>query len=308
MTQPADRMTAALLQETSRLARLLAAERRYYLKWLLALVLLIILGVAGAVFYFRPGAPPDLLIIAGSLALSLPAAQLVNWLYRRSGKRLFVDGMAQTAGLRYDPAGIFPVSAAVRHRILPVYDRDTVEDGFEGAYGGVPVAFQEVRLSGLEQVPGHTSRKREHTAFWGMLIRVKLQRPVEGHTVVIPRTALQTVLRTAFSQFEQVRAPSKFEKKYHIMSTDQIEARVIMDPAFMERFLEAAEIMKARWMEVSFLGDEIMFAVQRFRPLFEVGHIWQPVTAEYMRKLADHIDAVDRMIDALRLNRQVGLG
>lgn len=308
MTVPADRMTDALLRETSRLARTLEGERRFYLRWLLALVLATIMLVTGAVFQLDLY-PRQLVIIMGSLFISVPVAQVLNWLYRRKGKRVFTAAMAQTAGLRYDPTGIFPVSAAAKHKILPAFDRDQVEDGFEGTYDGVPVAFQEVHLSGLENIPSQPrSRKREYTAFWGMLIRIRLQRPVEGHTVVIPRTALYTVFRTSFSEFQKVNAPSKFEKKYHILSTDQVEARVVMDPAFMERFLEAAQIMRAHWMEVSFRDNEILFAVQRFRPLFEVGHLWQPVTPEYLRKLADHIDAVDRMIDVLKLNRQIGLG
>ena len=300
-------LTGALLRETSRLARLLERERRFYLRWLIAGVLAIASLVTGAVFQIRPGLPYEGVIILASLGLSLPLAHFMNHRFRRKGKALFVGGMAETAGLRYDPGGVFTVREAMRHKILPGYQKSEVEDGFEGACHGVPVEFQEVRLSDLEQARGHESSRREYTSFWGMLIRIRLKRRMEAHTVVIPRSALQTFFRTKLSEFEPVRVAAKFEKQYSVLGTDQVEARVILDPAFMERFMEAASIMRARWMEVSFLDSEILFAVQRFRPLFEVGHLWQPVTAEYLRKLADHIDAVDRMIAALKLNRHVAI-
>lgn len=304
---PTDSLTNALLRETTRLAHALEGLRRYYVRWLIALVLAVASLVTGTVFQLKPAVSYEFVIIFVSLALSLFLAQILNMKYRKRGKELFVQGMAQSAGLTYAPEGVFTLREVMHHKILPGYDTSAVEDGFEGTVHGVPVAFQEARLSDLQPVAGPRNSKREYTSFWGMLIRIRLRKRLESHTVVIPRSALQTFFRTALSTFEPVRVPPKFEKLYNVMSTDQIEARVILDPAFMERFMEAAAIMRAQWMEVSFRESEIFFAVQRNRPLFEVGHIWQPVTPPYLRKLADHIDAVDRMIEALKLNRQVGL-
>lgn len=307
MTSAPSTLTHALLRETSRLAQDIEGVRRIYMRWLVAGILSIVCLVTGAVFQIKPALPPEGPIIFVSLFLSVMLLQLLNMLYRRAGKKRFVAGMAETAGLTFNPKGVFSIAEVKKHRIIPVHNHAAVEDGFEGEVHGVPVAFEEVRLSDIQQTRGQENSRREFTAFWGMMIRIRLHRKMEAHTIIVPRKGLQTLFRGRLDGFEPVRVAAKFEQTYSVMATDQIEARVVLDPAFMERFLAAGQIMKAKWMEVSFLDNEIVFAVQRFRPLFEVGPIWQPVTPEYLRKLADHIDAVDRMIEALKLNRHVGI-
>lgn len=307
MTAPSNSLTEALLRETARLARDIEAARRFYLRWMIAGVLTVVCLVTGAVFQLRPAMPYEFTIIFVSLLLCLPLAQALNALFRRRGKALFVNGMAETAGLRYEPRGVFTLGEARRHKILPPYDAAEVEDGFEGTVHGVSVAFQEVRLSNLQPDPAAPRQTREYAAFHGMLIRIRLRRRLDSHTVVMPRAAFTTFFRRSFGEYQTVRLPAKFEQAFTTLSTDQVESRLILDPAFMERFAEALPLMRARWLEVSFCDNEILFAVQRLRPLFEVGHIWQPVTPEYLRKLADHIHALDRMIETLRLNRHTGL-
>lgn len=305
---PPEELTDALFRETPYITRALEDRRRFYMRWLLAGVLAIVFLVTGIAFQVRPaGLPLEGVVLVASLLLSFIYAQILNDVYRRKGKKIFIEGLTAGTALRYYPDGIFAPSTVAAHKILPPYDRAHIEDGFAGTLHGVPVAFQEVMLSGLEQARDHGDRRREYTAFWGVLIRIKLQKRLEAHTVVMPRNNFQIFFRTAFSAFEPVRVASKFEKTYQVMSTDQIEARVILDPAFMERFLDAAAIMRARWMEVSFRDDEILFAVQRFRPIFEIGPLWQTVTSESLRKVADHVDAVDRMVQSLQHNRQIGL-
>lgn len=307
MTQQTSSLASALLHETSVLSRDMEGLRRFYMRWLVAGVLSTVCLVTGAVFQLKTGIPPQGLIIFVSLFISVLLAQILNALYRRAGKNMFVEGMAATAGLTYEKNGAFGIGEIKKHKIIPVHNVAEVEDGFSGTVHGVPVAFQEARLSDIQQVQGYESNRRDFTAFWGMIIRIRLHKRMEGHTIVVPRAGLQALFRGRLDGFEPVRVAAKFEKSYSVMATDQVEARVILDPAFMERFLAAGDIMKARWMEVSFLDNEIVFAVQRFRPLFEVGHIWQPVTPTYLRKLADHIDAVDRMIETLKLNRHISL-
>jgi hypothetical protein len=300
-----DSLTNALFRETSHLVRRLEEWRQTCQLWLLAGAFAIVFLVTGTVFQLKPALPYGWVILVACIVLSLVYAQIVNDIYRRRGKKVLITGLTADTALHYHPQGLFTPESVAAHKILPPYDEAHIEDGFDGMLHGMPVAFQEVRLTGLEQ-DGDRNRRREYTRFWGLLIKIRLPRALDAHTVIIPRSSFQVFFRTAFSTFEPVRVASKFEKTYHVLGTDQIEARVILDPAFMERFLEAASIMRARWMEVSFRGDEILFAVQRFRPIFEIGSVWQPVTGESLRKVADHVDAVDRMMETLRLNRQFG--
>jgi hypothetical protein len=91
------------------------------------------------------------------------------------------------------------------------------------------------------------------------------------------------------------------------MSSDQVEARVILNPAFIERFMAAGTALKSKWMEVSFKVDEIILLIQRRRPMFEIGSLFRPISEKYLRKTVQEIEVVINIIDVLKLNPQIDL-
>jgi len=292
------------------LAAAMEQQRRRYLHFLFAGTLVATAAVTFLGWPFTNAGNAAYFMVA--IATLLPVAILyliLDHFYRRGTKRSFTAGLTAATGFAYHPDGLFDMPEIARHKILPPHHIARREDGFEGFYRGVAISLQEIILSDMVPDPGQRRRrKREQTVFWGVLIRLKIKRPVGGHTVVMPSSALQTFLRTRFSDFAPVRLVSnRFSKKYDVMSTDQIEARVVLNPAFMERFMEARKILRAKWAEVSFLDNEILFAVQRFRPVFEPPPLWQPVTTARLSRRADELTIVFRMIDVLKLNPQVGL-
>lgn len=246
-----------------------------------------------------------------SLLAALVLFAVLNGLYRKDVKRQVVGLLAARTDFTYHAKGVFNIADINRHKILPPHDNSRIEDGFDGTFNEVPLSVQEVHLSNMEVEGGSGSeprRTRDMTIFWGVVARIRLKRPVEGHTVVISRNVMQTLFRTRFSAFERVRLVSPaFERRFDAMSTDQIEARVILNPAFMERFMEIGRILDARWMEVSFHGDEIVFAVQRFKNLFEAPPLWTPVTESSLRRTLCDLDSFLKITEALRRNRQIGL-
>lgn len=247
-------------------------------------------------------------VVVGTLLFSLILFQFLNSTYKKTTKAMFVKQAAKAAGLSYTPNGVFSLSEITKHKILPHYDRHRMEDGFRGEYKGVPIEFQEVVLSDLERDPNNKDRPRELLSFWGMIVRFKLHKPVEGHTVIIPCNFLETFFRSKFSSFQRVKLVSnKFEATYNVISTDQVEARVILNPAFMERFMEAGKTLKSRWVEASFLGNEIVFIIEHRKPLFEIGPLWRPLTEDYLAKTANEINAILHIIDILKINPQVSL-
>lgn len=247
-------------------------------------------------------------IIIFSFVGSILVFHGLNIYYRVTTKKRFLTAIAEFTGLTWNKNGVFPVRELEEHRVLPIYDRHRVIDGFEGSYKDIPLAFQEIILTDLEPDPNNRDRKREYMNFWGLAVRIKLRRPVGSHTVVIPRNALQTFFRTTFSDFQRIKLVSnKFEKKYNVMGTDQVEGRVILDPAFIERFMETGTVLKSKWMEVSFKGDEVVFIIQRFRHLFEIGQLWTALDEEYLQKSSQDINTVLRIIDVLKLNPQIGV-
>lgn len=243
-----------------------------------------------------------------SLLGTLLLFQIINGWYRVSTKKEFLTALAEGTGMEWNKKGMFSVQEIEKHCVLPPSDRHDVVDGFSGTYKNIPLSFQEITLTDLVQDHNDRKKTREFVNFWGLAVRIKLRRPLSSHTVVMPRNALQTYFRTRFSKFQRIKLVSnKFEKKYDVMGTDQVEGRVILDPAFIERFMEAGEHLNSRWIEASFMDDEAIFVIERKRPLCDVGQVWSKVSEERLKNSIKDIETVLGLIDILKLNPQVGI-
>lgn len=298
-----------LHEELRILSPRLEKRRSIFQKWLIAGV--IALSIIATIYLFpdRHSLPyPVATIVFVALIPSSILYLILNHFYRKGGKNILVKRLEEVTGLTYNPAGVFPIDISAKHKILPSHDQSTMEDGFEGEYNGTPIALQEIKLDDLEQDPNHRDRRREMTVFWGLLVRIKLKRFLEAHTVIVPRNAVQTFFRTQFSTFQKVKlVSSKFEKMYDVMGTDQVEARVILNPSFMEHVMDIKRLLKARWIDASFYQDEILFAIQRFKPLFEFAPLWKPVNTPELQKFADELESVMKLVDVLKKNRQINI-
>ena len=239
----------------------------------------------------------------------------LNYFYRKAGKKLLTDAISEASSMTYYPDGVMTLAEVFGHKILPLSDEDEHEDGFSGMYHDVMIDLQEMRLTDIEKRQNRATNNHarqnpqiiEYDVFWGLVIRLRLKRAMEGHTVVMPKSRLQSALRTKFTEFQKVNIVSpQWKKQYDVLSTDQIEARVILDPAFIERFMDAARIFKAKWMEVSFKDHEILFAVHRGKDLFEPPPLWQAVTRKNLEKVTRELEIVFDIIDTLKLNKQIG--
>lgn len=252
---------------------------------------------------------PWVMVLILTVVTGLIAFQSLNGLYRRQTKNAFLTQIATAVGLTYHKNGLFPVDDFNRHKILPHADRVKIEDGFSGAVNGVHIAFQEATLTDITPAQNRNEQDRETVVFWGLLLKIRIGKILSGHTVVLPRNALQVFFRTTFSKFEKVNLVSpSFDDRFNVMSTDQVEARYVLDPAFIERFIEAGDLLGSKWIEASFTDQEIAFAIQRNKPMFEIGWLGRSLTGATLEKTADELRAVIQLVDALKLNPHTGLG
>jgi hypothetical protein len=233
---------------------------------------------------------------------------IFDFYYRFKAKNEFLNHLAEYTGLKWHKKGIFPISDLMEHCVLPLHDTNSTIDGFEGVYKDIPLSFQEITLIDIEPNPSNSKQPREYISFWGIAVRIKLRRPLQAHTVVMPDNSLQTFFRTKFSKFQRINIVSnKFEQKYDVMGTDQVEGRYVLDPAFIERFIETGEMLKSKWIEASFKGEEIVFVIKRDNHLFNIGHLWTNPTQTFLEKSTKEICAVLNIIDVLKLNPKIGL-
>ena len=94
----------------------------------------------------------------------------------------------------------------------------------------------------------------------------------------------------------------KFGKKFDVYSSDQIEARFWVTPAFMERFQNLKTVFNAKKAKCSFYDNKIMIAIDTNKNVFEIGEMYKtlenPVT---IRTFYKELSSIKEMIDYLKI-------
>ena len=99
-----------------------------------------------------------------------------------------------------------------------------------------------------------------------------------------------------------------FDKRFCVYSKDQIEARYLVTPAFMERLKNLQTAFGTKNIKCSFVDDKIMFAISTKKDLFEVGNIFTPLTnSKHINEFYNQITSVFEMIDYFKLDQKTGL-
>ena len=99
-----------------------------------------------------------------------------------------------------------------------------------------------------------------------------------------------------------------FSKKYVAYSSDQVEGRYLITPAFMERFKNLQTAFGTNKIKCSFVGAKIMFAISTRKNLFEIGSIFHSLTnPKIMEKFFNELASIYLMIDYFKLNENTKL-
>ena len=299
----------ALLKDLARLLPELNALRTRHLFFLYGGTGLFVVSIATAAFLLFPDRQFVYLVsILVPLSLSFALFRKLNGKYLRLAKEKLIACIAAASDSTHRESGTFSAGDADDHKILPPHGKARAGDGFEGRHGSVPFSLQDAAISNLKQTPRSSRHRRDMSSFSGMMAKIRMKRSFEGHTLVISHNAMQAFHGADIPGLQRVRLPSnKFEDLFDIFSSDPVEAKVILSPAFMERFLAIGKLLGAQWLAVSFLDDEVLLVVQRGRPMFDIGPLWQAVLPERLRQSAEGFEAVTRLIETLQANRQTRL-
>jgi hypothetical protein len=297
-----------LLEETKAICAELEVRReRYYRMFLMIAPMSFALICAIAAMNTQQGVFPWVAVWIFTALAVIVEFQLSNHLYRKHTKAALLHKIAEALGLQFSPTGCFPLDSITKHGILPPHDVEHIEDGFHGSVNGIDLGFQEIRL--MSRVRDTDDKIRYEQSFWGLVLRLKIAKTLSAHTVVLPRRKMANFFRRQFTPFQPISLVSpQFEKRFEVLSTDQVESRYILDPAFMERMMEAAALIGTKDVEISFLGDEMAFAIEHARPMFEIGWLFKPLKPETLTDTVNELQCVLHIVAALKLNPYTGLG
>jgi hypothetical protein len=215
-------------------------------------------------------------------------------------KHASLGALATAIGATYQGKNFSPV-ALDRFRglnLLPSYDRSSFEDCFAGSRLGCSFELYEAHLEDERRdKDGDTDWV---TVFRGQLIRVHFPKQFQGVTVVRRDAGIFNGLSAMFGKLERVGLTDpKFEKAFEVYGSDQVEARYLVHPVFMERLLEIERTFEGKRVRCGFTDGDLIVAVEG-GDKFEPGSMFKPLAdPERARKIVGEIAQILKLMDAV---------
>lgn len=168
---------------------------------------------------------------------------------------------------------------AKRFGLLPSHDRSDFEDQWSGDIEGHHFKLYEAHL---EERRGSGKNRRWVTVFRGAIIRMEFGRKFECTTLLQRagkykkwfglggRKDRISIKGLELALIDQVHPA--FEDVFDVYSNDNIEARVLVDPAYVEHLLAIEKAFDGDAVRALFAHGEVIIAIESGN-LFESGHI-----------------------------------
>jgi hypothetical protein len=187
--------------------------------------------------------------------------------------------IAASHGVQYshevEPGAEF--EGAKRFGLVPKHDRAEFEDRWYGALEGHAFNLYEAHL---EERRGGGKNERWETVFRGVIIQMAFGRPFRS-TTLLQRAAAHrkwfglggakdsiTINGHQLDFVDQVHPA--FAEVFGLFSDDQVEARVLVHPSYVEHLLKLERAFGAKELRALFIAGQVIIAVEG-RNLFESG-------------------------------------
>ena len=210
----------------------------------------------------------------------------------KSAKHSLVGAVTAHLGWRFSSKAQAPThfDAYRKFKMLPAHSSSAFEDVISGDVHGSQFVMTEMHLQ-------KRSGKRTVTVFRGFALEVDFHQSFTSTTVVLRDRKLQ---RRRLGDMKRVgMASPKWEKMFEAYGTDQVEARVKLDPAFMETLMRLEETVDGKKLRFAFFADRL-HVICETPNRFEPGSMFKPlVDPRRMQKLIDEVEALFGVIDAV---------
>jgi len=222
------------------------------------------------------------------------------------------SAIAQSYGLSYEPE-VEPgreFDAARTYSLVPDFDRSTFEDRWYGTFEGHDFDLYEAHL---EEQRGSGKNRHWVTVFRGPIIRMGFGRKFHSTTLLERAGKHRKWLGLGgasdhvsfdghrLDRVDQVNPA--FGDVFALYSDDQVEARVLVHPTYVEHLLKLESAFEARELRALFTGGEVIVAVEA-GDLFESGGMDASADRENAAKAARQFGALAGLALAINQNER----
>ena len=190
--------------------------------------------------------------------------------------------------------------------IFPMFDEVHTDDCFVGSYKGVGVRICEEEL--IKYRTDTKGRRKKTVTFLGIVLELDMNKSFFHQTYVIKDLGFLNRFHKK-KGFEKVSLEDVlFEKEFEAYSENQIEARYLLTPAFMERMLKLKELYKGKSVQFSFYDSKVTIAINTNENMFEPCSLLKTnLQNEQIYKVFEQFMTIFSVIDILKLNQNTKL-
>ena len=172
--------------------------------------------------------------------------------------------------------------------------------------GGKRASFED-QMSGeahgahFKSVETHLEREDDDswtTVFRGQVMTLTLPRKFLGKTVVLrDKGRFQRKIHGDMKRVGLV--DPVFEKIFEAYSTDQVESRYLLDPAFMQKLVDLERSVDGKKIRFGFIDGQLLIVVETPNR-YEAGSMLEPLTSpERTQKILDEIGTIYDIVDGV---------
>lgn len=222
--------------------------------------------------------------------------------YARAYKQSILPDLAQLFGhLTYGHQNIKDVEEYEASQIIPDHTHCKSDDSFAGHYKNLAVRIAEIHLE-REQRSG--KRRNKVSVFKGLMMAITFpSEKFHGHTIVLENQGvIGAWFKEKFSSMPKAEiVDPEFEKKFDAFTSDQVEARTILDPLMIERIKSIEVAASASQISAAFYGRRVLLMVPTQKNFFEPASLHVPATdpdsvVTMRREIALVFSLIDRLL------------
>lgn len=228
-------------------------------------------------------------IVGGAAALAyLPLAR-----FEKRCKAAALTALARALGMTYQASDFSPprLGHLGEFGLVDTWDQSSWEDLFSGVRAGCEFQLYEASLTS-------GSGKEQRTVFRGQVIRIAFPKRFLGTTVVNRESVRRW--HSGQKKLDKVRLESsQFERIFEVYGDDQVEARYLVHPAFMEKLMAIEAAGAGHNIRCVFDDGDLIIAIDG-SDLFEIVEVFKPLPSrEETRKGVLQISKILGLIDAV---------
>jgi hypothetical protein len=219
-------------------------------------------------------------------------------------KLMLVQPVSSQFGMSYELAAA-PPPEIMRMRslgLVPGWDRAKYEDKLSGKRGDAPFDFFEAHLEEKRTTTDSKGRTRTtwDTVFRGQCLVAHFHKPFSGITKVYRDLGMFNAFLKMGQKEPRIRLEDPvFEKAFEVYGTDQIEARFLLTPDFMERLVKLEQTFKGKQLRCAFAGGEMLLCVEG-KNLLEPGSMYRTMDdLGRVQEMLKDFAAIFLLIDAM---------